>query len=435
MPNTSPPAGKADEVSVVTDSRFPQVTLGYAGFSHPDATLNSRFYAALWSRPDDARLAGGRIHFPQRMPRVGFFEELIAAETPAAARLLTERRELIRRNARALDAARCEADPVFAANLAGLSGRYGIVDAPNVSLRSLPLDDDEHFRLALNLSAIETNKSVSRGEAGSLEDLEFLCRAAEERAGLDENLRAHLWNRYLVTQARHARGRPDSPYAERLAGLLSDYLGKSKPVSFAERVSHSILWRGYAMAKRLDDAGRGRALDESERLALAAEPGSEAERVIKDENLVTLLQTLTKWRGRADASQGLACLQTMIRLDPSDSTAYSEIGLVHIKEKRWQAAREAFAAAARLGPPALAMNLFFRGEAEKALSLEAEAEQSWLASARLDRTGLSPRLALMEYYKASGSPAKGAPIRDEILASEPLRSQLDARELEELVKN
>ena len=58
--------------------RFPFLTAGYLGETIEIGTLNSRFYGLLL---DQERHLTTPIIFPQRVPKTGFFSELLELES------------------------------------------------------------------------------------------------------------------------------------------------------------------------------------------------------------------------------------------------------------------------------------------------------------------------------------------------------------------
>ena len=85
---------------------------------------------------------------------------------------------------------------------------------------------------------------------------------------------------------------------------------------------------------------------------------------LKPELLATQLQSESK-RTRATGYIELqhVCLDQMRQLDPHDSTAYSELGLIYFARSDWKNAVESFRQSVLLGPPAMAMNSYFLGKA------------------------------------------------------------------------
>lgn len=57
---------------------WPHISLGYLGESCKNLTLNSRFFSLTIN---NSKLLNSILIFPQRIPRVGFFEELVSLES------------------------------------------------------------------------------------------------------------------------------------------------------------------------------------------------------------------------------------------------------------------------------------------------------------------------------------------------------------------
>ncbi len=69
---------------------------GYIGKKHENATLNSRFYAEIFGPNISFREI---VIFPQRIPKAGFFNELISLETPEFIKSFNDTISIIKRNA------------------------------------------------------------------------------------------------------------------------------------------------------------------------------------------------------------------------------------------------------------------------------------------------------------------------------------------------
>ncbi|MEZ4870821.1 MAG: hypothetical protein R2827_00980 [Bdellovibrionales bacterium] len=74
--------------------KFPHLTPGYCGDQDSGSlTLNAQFFALYFQR-----IGGGseKLLFPQRVPRAGFFQELIDRETNVASQALRNARQRLK---------------------------------------------------------------------------------------------------------------------------------------------------------------------------------------------------------------------------------------------------------------------------------------------------------------------------------------------------
>lgn len=405
---------------------YANISAGYVGLEAAHLTLNARFFAWFWA--EGVHSLGQRgLLFPQRVPRDGFFEELLTVEVPESwAAIQAKKNILLDRLAEHPDAGNLTIDLMNA--LARL-GELEVVATTPVPDR---LDCAEDARLQGLLATYRISFAVSRGETPDLEPLATLCRQLDGRSEFPPLIRAAFGNRLLVSCVRYA---PNSKVlfeaAARVPSLIRT-LETESPVSLGDRLSHSTIWRGLAMSPDMDATFQRRCLDRAWE-TLDKPIISRIEQTLIDELRCTLLQTEAKWLFKhRSVEDGIAALRRMELLDPHDSTAPSEIGLALVRCGQFEEALVSFTRAIALGPPALAMNWFLRGQCEVALNRRVEACASFATCAEIDHLAVSPWLELWRIYEFDGAHEEAARCSRHILEDDTLRSQLNEEELLEI---
>lgn len=417
------------QILSAADAAFACTTLGYVGVASACASLNSAFFAEYWRcNPGDEVL----VQFPLRVPRRGFHEELRDNETAAGARAWQAQRARVASMAQRLGVEQALWMPIHALNVLGTALRYGIFEFPALADLPPPRTGQAHdYQIQLQLYIGRLSTAISDSAPPPYAQIQSLSLLAHQDRALDPEVRAHLFNTYLVASARY---RDESVsladgLLNQTSGFLRDYLTQSRPTGFRSCMSHSSLWRGLAMWEGLTAEQKTQCLAQASHCAERAQPGNPVERLLHAENDVTLNLTLAKWLGRTDPAVKMRYLNRITELDPWDATAYSELALLHYKREQWSEAIRHFDKAIELGPPALGMNSHFRADIDLRLGREDSAEHLFRRAARIDPQGLSPRLALFELLQRQGRRPQARVAAQEILDHPDLRGQLDDHEL------
>jgi len=318
----------------------------------------------------------------------------------------------------------------------GTALRYVIFEFPELTQFPAPRPGHSNdYRVKLQLYIGKLSTAISQGSQPPFKDIQELSMLAHADAQMDPELRAHIFNTYLVASARY-RDEVTSladGLLNQTSALLKAYLEGSSPTGFRACLSHSSLWRGLPMWDGLTEQEKTHCLDLAIRYADLAVAQTAMERILKDENDVTLNLTLAKWHGRNDPAKKIHFLERILALDPWDSTAYSELGLHFYKAGEWATAGKHFSKAIDLGPPALGMNAYFKAETELHLNNEGAAEAMFLRASEIDPTGLSPRLSLISLFSKQGRSDDARRLAKSVLATPDLQSQLTSEESEELL--
>jgi hypothetical protein len=132
-------------------------------------------------------------------------------------------------------------------------------------------------------------------------------------------------------------------------------------------------------------------MDLAERHARAMVAASDAQCLIRLENLYPVLESRTKealWLG--DLELALARAESLVDLDPYDSRAWLELGEVRLRRQEFALAAEAYATAATLGHPSRAVGLHMAGRCFDRLDQPLLAGFFFKASVEADAQAISP---------------------------------------------
>jgi tetratricopeptide (TPR) repeat protein len=419
---------------------FPGVSTGYAGQLQENSTLNSRYFALFWNTPTlEEDLQNRLFTFPQRVPRIGFFDELLDNESSFMRSQFAARQNKLRASLSEFPEIK-NIDPskkCLFLNLLNASARMGLLEElarlNYFSQVDQSFRDEWDFLIALYVLTFKVSYEISLGDVTDLAALIQLCKAADRSQIISPLSKAKAYNRLIVVLTRYkGHDFPDALeiYATKLASILLSIEPKD---NFSELMTLSALWRGLPMWNGFDLDFRNQALRKSLELVLRIEPQSETQRVLKNELHLTLVQTLSKWSmSQNQASEAENYHRQMIELDPFDSTATSEYALFLTKQGRHREAFENFRKAAEQGPPGLAMNLYFWGQCAQKLSEQSHAIEAFERSSQVDPFALSPRLELFRLYRAERQIERAQDYKASILMNADLAEQLTPEERDEL---
>jgi tetratricopeptide (TPR) repeat protein len=140
-----------------------------------------------------------------------------------------------------------------------------------------------------------------------------------------------------------------------------------------------------------------RMMDVAEKQGRALVPTSDAEELLRLENLYPILESRTKealWLGELDLA--LARAESLVSLDPYDSRAWLELGEVRLRRAEYASAAEAYATAAILGAPSTAIGCHMAGLCFRKLGQSSLAAYFFEAAIRIDPQAISPREQIQE---------------------------------------
>jgi tetratricopeptide (TPR) repeat protein len=169
--------------------------------------------------------------------------------------------------------------------------------------------------------------------------------------------------------------------------------------SFAALIWESRLERATAYQPFLDgDYARAlEALERARDLAHRLPISNKYDRIIRDENVYPVLQSMAKtYLAASDTECALDCLRQVTALDPWDSTGYIDLGNLYFQLERLEEAAASYRMAHSLAPPGAPHAAYLAGEAYRRLGRMAEATHMHLVALEVDPAGMSPRVSLAE---------------------------------------
>lgn len=373
--------------------RFASTCAGYFGELVSRQSLNSRFIAIVLNNPEILR---NSLPFPQRIPRGGYLEEICnVQENPREARaqislIITQLVNEVKK----LDLTRDSNDSIYYLNLVKMLLRYsqlGFVKNLNASWLSPALQLDFEVQKATAESSERLNFELPP-------DIDRLHRVYKQASAVEGELGVPALlplTRLVVAIYRYDQ---HSVLRKDLALLAKEALARyreAETTTLNDAICLSYMFRGIAMVTEHGPEFVRECMFHALKIADSIEARDETEALVKAENRYTCLQSVTKMK-TGDYEGAKEALLNMIATDPHDPVAYLEYGLLEKRNHKITSASDSFLSAARLGPPGMAMNLFFAGQCFAVLGRVEEAKSSFYESAQLDPTALSPWIELAE---------------------------------------
>ncbi len=406
--------------------RFPQTCAGYFGELRAKQSLNSRFFALVHANPE---LLKGMLLFPQRIPRGNYFDEIIEAQDDAAAAKIAIFGYIRqwRDASKQLAAARDPKHSVHYINLIKLLLRcsdFDFVAGLDISWVTPELEADAEVQLG----AARSSRDLDEDQTPDLAELKSLVERSLPNGVENISLNAILpVSRYIVGIFRYRQGADHLRFASKLANNIMAKYESFSSSSLKEVVQVSYGFRAIAMVSQLGLEFVRRSMDKALKIAESLPGETEIEELVAKENIYTCMQSMTKMHlGLKDYSRAESYLQQMISTDPCDPIAYLEFGLFLQKQNRFEEAFLQFDRATNLGPPGMAMNHFFAGQALAAIGRGLDAKARYYRSAELDRTSVSPLLELVKIVKEeTGAKSELMQLLQAILNDRERASQLE----------
>lgn len=409
--------------------RYPNISKAYTGSVCREAelTLNAQFYA-LFHR---AQLPFDVV-FPQRVPRIDYFLELEFLEVPhfklAFERCLAPSLECLKQYKDEVCDRSSLPERLFHMNYLLRQGRFEDICSLSPKVEgedSLSLE----FALLVETARIELDLCAAR--APNLQGLTAMANTVQ-RLDVSVTQKMRVVNRLIVYASRHTHD--DSVlklavYVDYLWTLLETFC----PQTFVESLACSVAYRGIAMSDHLDITQREYSLARCESIARELSPSTIAEAIIASENLYNVLQTLSKWAMLHESwAEAEKFLSEMVVLDPLDSAAFTEWGILMMRLGRYDEAISHFQKAVALGPAGVAMNTFFLGEVWRKLGDCVKAQACFNETIKLDPESISPYLSLLSLHESLGDKKQAGLVARRILSNELLVRQLEGLEVEKL---
>tara|TARA_B100001248_G_C27398380_1_gene467568 strand:+ start:4356 stop:5621 length:1266 start_codon:yes stop_codon:yes gene_type:complete len=415
--------------------KFKHIVPGYLGIDIEELTLNASYFSIVLCNNYNFY---GDMLFPQRIPRSGFFNELFESGDDSYLkfkRIQDRIANLISKTNGSISQYRI--------NLLKTALRLGMFElvythsnVKPVNSKSSSYEIDE----SLIYFVSEINSTLSVGGNVDLstmfeyaEDLVKLYYANNTKPKFSQAVIKTL-NRCIVSSYRYSDPRLYSLNNDIFLKIVEDnYKQAFEESAFGDCLYLSILFRGICMHNKGDNEFVNSCLKKSLYYANLIEPKNLMESILKKENLYTLYQTKTKVdKINHGLERSIDTSMNLLRLDPFDSTGWLERGLLLYEYKRVKSALEHFKTASELGPPGVAMNLFFVANCHFDLQQYKDAIAYYRKSILADRTAVSSYLGLYESYKKANMTCEAKEIAAELLRSTDLSSQLEDHELSEL---
>ncbi len=405
---------------------YPSISPGYIGEYHANATVTSAYFYEILTDPT---LLDHALSFPQRIPKTGYFLELLKLEQPHyEEKFHATINKLKQRLADAI--ANKQSRTII--NLFRFMLRYSLFSF--IISTSVPdtLSPETLFEIQFIKEIARLEEQLSRDEPLlMLDNLAKMAHDYLKNPILSSDFSIALFNRIIVFAYRH-KANIDSHSLQKFLTIHIEEVNRHPSTDFRDSISKSIAYRGIAMAHELGREKQEEFLSLAERYARSAQDQNTIDHLIKVDNLYTCLQSLAKWHMHAkDFTLAETYLREMCDLDPYDCVGYCELGLFLNKRERYAEAADCFIKGAKLGPPGVGMNTYFYAKCFEALSQHQKALAALEQACLLDDEAVSPLLDLFFYYKDTDAEKANA-IAKKIVASSSLMEQLDETEATQL---
>jgi len=414
---------------------FSHITPGYLGERAPRLTLNASFFSYFdLSQKTDLMIhfSEPSLIFPQRVPRYGFFNELMELEGTYATEAISSIRLKLTHEIRSLLTQRNldEKRSTYFFGILNFLLRYGVdVSRLQDVHLNFPTKEKMFEYQYINIMS-QINRSICHGRSPAIGPLLRLTKKTLNNTLLSNYWKLNITNRFIVTVNRHNKSQVFSKIAFDLAQSLSHNLEKFRPTNFLENIKLALFYRGFAMAfNNLSHVYRylNKSLEISENIQCT----TKIEEILKKENLIPVYQTLAKfYLMKKEYESAEIYLKKMIEVDPFDSTGYSELGLFYIHIKNLKKATKQFIEAALLGPPGVGMNWYLAATAFLKQNKMEQSYKYFKKSIDTDPLAISPLLDSIEVCKSLNKEKEAKNSITKLLTIPTLRSQLTSKEIE-----
>jgi tetratricopeptide (TPR) repeat protein len=411
--------------------KFPHISCGYVGKVNKNSTITAEFFAMYWQYSE---LISQEIIFPQRIPKIGYFQELCELETKIFSSDLKNTINTINQYTKRYltDNSTSIINPRAIITLIRLMLRYSLFD--DVISIVIPNNVKPDIAIEVNflqaIARLEIQLSQGVGQL-SLEELIQLTAKVNQIENIRPEFELTLFNKIVVYFYRH-KAQATNGEVMHLLNKYINQLSKFSGVDFSSNILRSICYRGVAMADELGLSKQEEFLNLAENYARTIRYNNELERLITIDNLCTCLLSLAKWNiQQENYTKAEALLSEICKLDPFDSVGYCEMGLLLYRLNRFSEAIKYFENATLLGPPGVGMSTYFQAKCFEKMSLSNEFVSALHKASEIDKNAVSPLLDLFDFYKMEFL-SKAKDIAKKILSSAVLREQLTQQEINAL---
>ncbi|MGE3607939.1 MAG: hypothetical protein AB7I27_00025 [Bacteriovoracaceae bacterium] len=401
---------------------FSAVVSGLAGATSENGSLNSLYYSHFFKNIKVMDLERPHL-FPQRVPRLGLFDEINEVSPELGLRITNIRSCLQDFFDNYLSQGPDLNSEWTELNFLKLALRYGVQINYQIEFNQYP---KLHH---LTLADFMINANVSLDEKLDLSPLLNILELNSEKS------RLNIMNRIIVATSRYGQDffNQNSDLFVQITQELDKQLASFPIESNLDKVSLASMYRGLPMSPYFEKEKTLLYLKKSEQILHSIEAASELELIAKKECLGTLYLTFSKYFLYQENSEILyrQCLENIIALDPFDPSAYGELALREFKLKNYSAAIELLRKCLDLGPPFLGMYQYYLGICLEELGDNTNAEMAYRENVKLDAFALSPKLRLFSLLKIK-DPIKAKEVAVDILNNPDLYEQLTREEKCEL---
>lgn len=406
--------------------KYQYLTPGYLGEKVEDATLNSKFFSELFSNNIDL---SKKIIFPQKVPKTQFFEEMCELEHDGVQNQFSKFINKIKRETHQVFSSINKTSYDHGANLIRILMRYGCFEDVVSIIESQFLSSEIPLEFSYLLESARVDYCLSNDLQPSLDRLQSLSESAIRNGKSQPWLKCLILNRFIVSAYKY-RLTKYKKFSKEAALVLKGEVEKLKIGNTFEFMFASLFYRGLAMIEEWGNKTQDHLMQESIVLAKSAPANNLLERLIVQDNLYPCLQSIAKWNminNHLDEAE--ESLNEMIKVDPYDSTSFSEMGIFLMKYNRFEEAGIHFKKAALLGAPGVGMNTYFYAKTLEQLGKENEAIDALYEVTEIDEIAISPWLDILEYYTKSNMTDKAREVASHIAQVPELKDQLEENEL------
>ncbi len=406
---------------------YAHISKGYLGIKNNLATLNSKFYAELFSAPHNIE---SNILFPQRIPKKDFFIELKTLETNE----FSHQFDSFCENLVAQAFGQKNNKGVRLINYINLLLRYGLFDKINEFNATLDIEEE----IDLELSYLKQNALIetclnTESVITLKDELKKYADIVSYNTNFSNKLRILIINRLIVCTCRYPNDFEDKSIILKYSDILINII-ESLETSFELMFLTAYAYRGIAMVEEYSKDFRSQCLNKMENILRELKASSILEEIVLKEGFYTSLQTLSKWNlAYGKENKAVENIEEMISIDPVDSTAYSELGLFYLKKKLYKNAELYFKKASELGSPAVGMNTYFYAKCLEAQGHDEKAILELYKTIFIDNEAISPCLDILNFYKKTNDISGIKILVKHITSNNVLREQLDVYEYSDII--
>lgn len=416
--------------------RYPNLTAGYIGIKIGNATLNSDYFANLFT---DGYTPDKYIIFPQRVLREDFFSEVVALEGKYFLESFKIFRSKLSQNLKEilLEFSKGKSSSRALINIMNIALRYGLfkeIEEININEINNRLDTSDLIEIILQIEIAKFRLNNNDNPNLQLTNLENMAEMVLSGTALTERVQIVILTFLIVMTYRYGAKLNYEKYAQPMYNRIIYILDNLNDNTFGSKIRESVAYRGIAMVREISKELKIEYLARAQRIARGIKPGNTLEEIIFKENLYTCLQTFSKWNmhlNQFDLAEKNLIEMTLI--DPNDSTAFGELGFLLFNQERIAEAADAFKQAAKLGPPAVGMHTYFYAKCLQEMGQDNEAMKTLYKAAELDKNAVSPWLDIVELYTSMNKQDKAKSVAQSILANSDYMEQLEEDEISMLI--